>query len=248
MENNIQKAAEVIRNAKNLIALTGAGISVESGIPDFRSAGGLWEKYNPEIYANIDSFVRKPEMVWDMLFDMIDLTANAKPNAGHYALAKLEEMGLLKGIITQNVDNLHQAAGNEKVIEYHGNSSKLECMQCGKIVEPDMAQLKQKIVPKCAECDKVLKPTVVFFGEAIPFDAMTQSQALAEAADVVVVVGTSAVVYPCAAIPLVARQNGATIIVFDLEETALTLTDKDILVKGSAGTTLPAVIEQIQSQ
>ena len=243
----MQKAAEVIRNAKNMIALTGAGISVESGIPDFRSAGGLWEKYNPEIYANIESFVRNPVMVWDMLFDMIDLTSNAKPNPAHVALAKLEEMGLLKGIITQNVDNLHQAGGSKNVIEYHGNSSQLECMQCGKLYDPDITELTQKIVPKCKPCDKVLKPTVVFFGEAIPFGAMTKSQALAEAADVVLVVGTSAVVYPCAAIPLIARQNGATIVVFDLEQTALTLTEKDILILGPAGKTLPEVIELIQS-
>ncbi|MFC1669770.1 NAD-dependent deacetylase [Spirochaetota bacterium] len=246
MKNQYEEAAEVIKNSSSCIALTGAGVSVESGIPDFRSAGGLWEKYDPAIYASIDTFNSDPEMVWEMLFDMADLTVNAKPNAGHLALAELEELGYLKTIITQNVDNLHQEAGNESVIEYHGNNSSLECMKCGNIYKADEFKIDGETAPECKDCNKILKPTVIFFGEMIPKKALMESQILAESADVVLVCGTSAVVYPVAGIPLIAKQNGATLIEFNLEETGLTGNVTDIFIKGPTGTTLPELIKHIK--
>lgn len=244
--DRLGEAAEIIRKSKNMIALTGAGVSVESGIPDFRSAGGLWDKYDPAIYATIQSFNSMPERVWDMIFEMIDITATAKPNKAHYALAELESMNYLKALITQNIDNLHQAAGSRNVIEFHGNASRLECLRCGKIYEASGFDLARKKIPRCGSCGVILKPSVVFFGEMIPPDALHKSAEYAATADVVLVAGTSAIVYPAAAIPQQARRNGAKIIEFNIEETELTHGGTDILVLGSAGRTLPQLVSMLK--
>jgi NAD-dependent deacetylase len=248
MDNNLLKAAEIIKKSKNMIALTGAGISVESGIPDFRSAGGLLDRYDPAIYASINSFIRMPERVWDMIFEMIEVTEGASPNSAHLALAKLESMNYLKCIITQNIDNLHQEAGSKNVIEYHGNAKQLVCLSCSEEYTTDEYEneLAAKEVPLCKNCEKILKPSVVFFGENIPYNALTESQKFAEAADVVLVVGTSAVVYPAAAIPRTAKSRGASLIEFNLERTELS-SFADILIQGSAGKTLPELIKLLEN-
>ena len=246
MTIELAKAAEIIKKSKNMIALTGAGISVESGIPDFRSAGGLWDKYDPAIYASIYSFKSMPEKVWEMIFEMIEMTDNAKPNPGHTALAELEKMGLLKAIITQNIDNLHQEGGSRNVVEYHGNAKKLECLKCSKDFSPEQFNVHIKEVPVCPDCEKILKPSVVFFGEMIPHDALFNAQKYAEKADVVLVVGTSAIVYPAAGIPAIAKSNGAKIIEFNLEETELTHDITDVFIQGPAGETLPALAELLK--
>ncbi len=246
MDSNIIKAAEIIKKSKHMIALTGAGISVESGIPDFRSAGGLWDKYDPAIYASIYSFKNMPEKVWDMIFDMIEITESAKPNKGHLALADLEKMKLLKAVITQNIDNLHQEAGSQNVIEYHGNAKHLVCLTCSSEYSASEFEISERRIPHCESCGKILKPSVIFFGENIPQRALSESQRYAETADVVLVVGTSAVVYPAAGIPKIAKGRGAVIIEFNLEETELTGSDTDIFIQGSAGETLPELVKQLK--
>jgi len=245
MSDEFRRAADIIRGSAFLISLTGAGISVESGIPDFRSAGGLWEKYDPAVYASIDTFHRHPEKVWEMIFEMIDVTSSAAPNSAHRALARMEEMGILKYIITQNIDNLHQTAGSINVIEYHGNASRLECPGCGTESEVSAYDFAEKVPPRCDDCDKILKPSVIFFGEMIPHEAMMKSQELAESADTVIVVGTSAVVYPAAGIPIVAKRNGAKIIEFNVMETDFTRSITDVFVGGMAGQTLPKLMEYL---
>ena len=251
MDINIARAVEIIQSANNIIALTGAGISTESGIPDFRSAGGLWQKYNPAEYATIQAFHASPDKVWLMLFDMVGLTRTAKPNPGHYALAELERMDLLKYVITQNIDNLHQEAGSRNVIEYHGNVSRLECLRCGRLFGDSVFNMGEiiaaKMPPRCSDCGSILKPTVVFFGEMIPQEAMIRSQEAAREADVVIVVGTSAVVYPAAGIPLIAKQNNAVIIEFNVETTDLTRFATDVFIQGRAGTTLPELVQQLKT-
>lgn len=244
--DRLKEAAEIIKASKNMIALTGAGVSVESGIPDFRSAGGLWDRYDPAVYATIQSFNRMPERVWDMIFEMIELTATAKPNNAHFALAELESMKLLKALITQNIDNLHQEAGSRNVIEYHGNASRLECLHCGSTCQAADFDIKGKKIPCCTGCGRILKPSVVFFGEMIPQDALRESAFYAAKADVVLVAGTSAVVYPAAAIPQQAKQSGAKIIEFNIEETELTRSATDILILGSAGRTLPELVKLLK--
>jgi NAD-dependent deacetylase len=251
MNDELTRAVDTIRKGKHVIALTGAGISTESGIPDFRSAGGLWEKYNPAEYATIDAFRTDPDKVWRMLFDMVDITVNARSNPGHIALAELEKMNILRCIITQNIDNLHQEAGSVNVIEYHGNVSRLECLRCGTIYEKrefDTEKLiKERIPPLCRKCSVILKPAVILFGEMIPEEATERSLEAARKADVVLVIGTSAVVYPAANIPLIAKQNRAAIIEFNTETTGLTDYATDIFIHGMAGRTLPELVRRLKS-
>jgi NAD-dependent deacetylase len=243
MKGDIKKAAMVVSKAKKGIALTGAGISVESGIPDFRSAGGLWSKFDPMEYATISAFRANPEKVWEMLREMESLVVNAKPNPAHYAMARLEELGLLKCIITQNIDNLHQMAGSKDVIEYHGNSSTLSCIRCGRQYRSE--EKRSEEIPRC-ECRMVLKPDVVFFGEPIPVEAMQRSFKLAASSDLLLIVGTSAVVSPANTIPGVAKQAGATIVEINLEPTHLTGSITDIFLQGKAGEVLPTLVAEVE--
>jgi NAD-dependent deacetylase len=242
MERLIRKAAEIICASKLNIALTGAGISVESGIPDFRSAGGLWSKYDPADYATITAFRQNPEKIWDMLREMDALVSQAKPNAAHIGMGDLEKMGYLHCIITQNVDNLHQAGGARNVIEYHGNSSTLSCLWCGR--QYQAKEKRSERIPRC-ECRRVLKPNVIFFGEPIPVEALNRSFQLAASAEALMVVGTSAVVSPANTIPSIAKDRGARIIEVNLERTHLTDTITDIFLQGKAGEIIAALVEEV---
>lgn len=243
MKNLISKAAEMIAGSKLTLALTGAGISVESGIPDFRSAGGLWSKYDPSEYATIHAFRNDPEKIWDMLRDMDGLIAQAKPNPAHLGMGEMEKLGYLHHIITQNVDNLHQAGGSRNVIEYHGNSSTLSCLICGRRYQAE--EKRGESVPRCG-CRQILKPDVVFFGEAIPEEALTLSFRLASSAQVVMIVGTSALVSPANTIPSIAKSNGAKIIEMNMEKTHLTDTVTDLYIQGKAGETIPALVAELK--
>jgi len=241
----IQRAAKDILHSKKTIAFTGAGISVESGIPDFRSAQGLWEKYDPEEYAHIQAFYSNPDRVWLMLKDMFSLILTAKPNPAHMGLAELERMGLLSSIVTQNVDGLHQAAGSKNVIEFHGTNRTLSCLKCSTKV--DGTSLKLEDLPvRCSRCSSLLKPDVVFFGEPIPWDAQVTSLKESKSCTVVLVIGTSAVVYPAASIPYTAKERGAIIIEINKESTPLTDQISNYLILGSAGEIIPAIVEEVK--
>jgi len=243
MQNLIEKSADIIGNSDLTLALTGAGVSVESGIPDFRSAQGLWSKYDPAEYAAIDAFKARPEMVWEMLREMDDLISDAKPNKAHLGMGELERMGCLHWIVTQNVDNLHQRGGSKNVIEYHGNSSTLSCLWCGRgYLSEDR---RNQYPPRC-DCGRILKPDVVFFGEAIPQDALSRSFQLASAAQALLVAGTSAVVSPANSIPAIAKRNGARIIEINMERTHLTDTVTDVFLQGSAGTIISDLVDAVK--
>jgi len=244
-ENLIKKTAQAICRSKKVVALTGAGISVESGIPDFRGPSGLWEKFDPMEYATIDAFVADPQKVWAMLKEMGSLVERAEPNPAHIALAQLERMGLLSSIVTQNIDNLHQAAGSQRVIEFHGNSSKLLCMGCGRLYDRNEIVL-ESLPPHCS-CSGVLKPNVVFFGEAIPWKAHLEAKEEAGSCELMLVVGTSAVVAPACDLPLIAKRAGATIVEVNLEETQLTQYISHWILKGSASTLLQSLVNEIMS-
>lgn len=244
MDNElITKSAQYIVSSKNSIALTGAGISVESGIPDFRSKDGLWSRYAPEEYATISAFRENPEKIWKMLKEMEELVLGAEPNPAHIGLGELEKMGYLNYIITQNIDNLHQAGGAQNVIEYHGNSSTLSCIWCGN--RYPVEEKGGEYPPKCG-CGKILKPDVVFFGEPIPPYALTKSFQLAASTELLLIIGTSAVVSPANTIPSIAKQNGAKIIEINMEETHLTSTITDIFLKGKAGEIVPAIVSEVK--
>jgi len=241
----IQRAAKDIFDSKKTIAFTGAGISVESGIPDFRGAQGLWQKYDPEEYAHIDAFYANPDKVWLMIKDMFSLIMAAKPNPAHMGLAELERMGLLSSVITQNVDGLHQAAGNTNVIEFHGTHRTLSCLKCSTKIEGTSLTLED-LPPRCSRCSSLLKPDVVFFGEPIPWEAQIMSFKESKSCKAVLVIGTSAVVYPAATIPITAKERGAIVIEINTEPTPLTDDVSDYLICGSAGEIIPAIVEEVK--
>jgi NAD-dependent deacetylase len=218
---------------------------VESGIPDFRGAGGLWEKYDPAEYATIEAFQADPKKVWAMLKEMGILLERSKPNPAHLALARLEEMGHVRSVITQNIDNLHQSAGSRRVIEYHGSHQKLICLTCGRVY--DREEVRLETLPPLCRCAGVLKPNVVFFGEAIPWSAHLEAQEEAKDCEVMLVIGTSAVVSPACEIPLMAKRAGATIVEVNLEETQLTRHVSDWILKGSAALILQGVLDEVRS-
>jgi len=240
-----QAAAQIVERG-HVVALTGAGISVDSGIPDFRSPGGIWDRFDPMEYAQIEAFRANPEKVWKMLRALGEMVGAVEPNPGHIGLAQLERLGLLKTVITQNVDRLHQRAGNTDVVEFHGSDQYLVCLQCGKRYEDkEVNQQGKEDVPRC-ECNAVLKPDVVFFGEPIPEEALVRAQMAARECKVMMVVGTSAVVFPASQIPFAAKRTGATVIEVNLEATPLTGSVTDIFLKGSSSTILPNLVEAIE--
>jgi NAD-dependent deacetylase len=246
MDDLIQRTAEAILGARQVMALTGAGISVESGIPPFRGQGGLWAKYDPEEYAHIDAFRRNPGKVWEMLREMRQVMARAKPNPAHTALAELEALGRLSCIVTQNVDGLHQEAGSRNVVEFHGNDRELVCMMCG-VQTPSAPVALDRLPPMCA-CGGVLKPTVVMFGETIPPDALARADEAAGASDVALIAGASAEVFPAAQIPYTIKRNGGVIIEFNIEPTALTGSVADWSHTESASTSLSAVAAAVRAR
>ena len=244
MDDLIKKAAEDLSGAKMVTALTGAGISVESGIPPFRGKGGLWEKYDPMEVAHIDAFIQNPTKVWNLLFkDMKEVLDKAIPSDSHKGLAKLEEFGILKTIITQNVDGLHQMAGNSDVIEFHGNMAWQRCMECDTHYKTSRVDITE-IPPRC-DCGGILRPNAVLFGEMIPQEALWRSRQVVTDCDVMLVIGTSAVVQPAAMLPVVAKESGAKIIEINPESTLLTGEISDYLIKGPAGAVMNEILAQM---
>jgi NAD-dependent deacetylase len=232
-EKVFRVAAETIKDRRHTVALTGAGISVDSGIPMFRGTQGMWEKYDPMEYATIGAFLRNPEKVWMMLAEMVEVLFRAVPNPAHSGLAELEKMGLLRSIITQNVDGLHQAAGSQRVIEFHGNAWELICISCWNRY-PSREKIQDGIPPRC-ECGRILKPNLVLFGEAIPWKAQEDAESEAETCSVLLVIGTSAQVAPACDIPRLSKRKGAAIIEINPEATPLTRTITDLYIPENAG-------------
>lgn len=242
-EDLIQKTVQAVSRSKKVVAFTGAGISVESGIPDFRGAGGLWEKFDPAEYATIEAFHANPQKVWTMLMEMGNLLESSKPNPAHTALAQLEKMGHVRSVITQNIDHLHQDAGNTRVIEYHGSHKRLVCLTCGQQYAKEEVNLDA--LPPLCRCKGVLKPTVIFFGEPIPTGAHLQAMEEARDCEVMLVIGTSAVVSPACDIPVLAKRAGAAIVEVNLEETQLTRYVSDWILQGSASQILQSVLDGV---
>lgn len=219
-ESSLEEAKERFLASGKVAALTGAGISVESGIPDFRSPGGLWTVMPPDEYATINVFLDNPEKAWKLFRAIDDHVRDAKPNPAHEALAELEKAGKLSGIVTQNVDGLHQAAGSENVIEIHGDHQHLQCVRCGNLEEVGEGHFESDEIPLCPKCESPFKPNVVLFGEDVRgMDAIVN---LLDGCDLLLVIGTSAQVYPAAGIPALVKENDGLIYEFNLEPTALT--------------------------
>jgi len=244
MVNVIEDIARVLINSKHAVVFTGAGISAESGIPTFRGANGLWSRYDPEEVASIQGFMGNPKVFWAFARELIVKT-KAKPNAGHYAIAELEKMGIVKAVITQNIDMLHQKAGSRRVLELHGSLKYVDCLKCGKTYEWE--EIVDKIDDiKCEKCGSAyLKPRIVFFGEQLPRDVLNEAIKEAENSDVFMVVGSSLQVYPAASLPFIAKERGAKLILINKDPT-----DKDwlfdIVVYGKAGEILPKIVEKVK--
>ena len=244
--DDYQKVAELIKEKGYVVAFTGAGISVDSGIPAFRGGQGLWEKYDPMEYAHIRAFSSNPEKVWVMLREMSKVIFDSKPSPAHMALNDLEKKGYLKAVITQNVDGLHRIAGNSNVIEYHGNHRWLICLSCSKKTPLLPEVLSMFPYPICERCSRALKPDVVFFGEGIPMAEMVRANEEANRCSVMLIIGTSGVVYPAADIPFVSKSRGAAIVEINVEPTPFTSSISDYFLKGSASAVLPKILEHIE--
>lgn len=238
-----ERAAHLLANALHGLALTGAGISAESGIPTFRGEGGLWRKYDPVKVASIDYFMADPSAYWSVSRERGRAALDAKPNPGHHALVSLEAAGRLMAVVTQNTDGLHQDSGSRDVIELHGSGRAVVCLDCGRR-EPRadvQARLDFEMPPRCQNCSGGrLKPTVVLFGEPLPQPEITRAFELAQLADVMLVVGSSLVVYPAAEIPLAAVRAGAKLIVVNAEPTPFDGI-AEVVIHGRAAEVLPGL-------
>lgn len=252
---DIDLAAQWVQSAHKAIALTGAGVSTESGIPDFRSASGLWNRYNPAEYATLGAFLRDPAKVWNMLAEL-EALLDAQPNSGHRALARLEQSGAVHGIVTQNIDGLHQAAGSRAVVEFHGSNRTFTCLGCGTRFERDAVRAMPKApgtrMPQPGACGQsarpgaatcILKPDVVFFDEMIPQEAVLASERLLQDADLILVIGTSCEVYPAAGFPAQVRQQGGKVIEINLVPAEGLR--PDLLLQGKFGEILPALASRL---
>jgi NAD-dependent deacetylase len=237
-------AARTIAKACSVVAFTGAGISVESGIAPFRGRGGLWEKYDPAEYAHINTFRSNPEKAWILLKEMLTTVSAAEPNAAHHALAELEHLGKLRCIITQNIDSMHQRAGSSNVIEFHGSFRRFVCLDCARRFET--GELVFDLVPLRCTCGGLLKPDVVFFGEPIPIDTLFRAESAASTCDAMLVIGTSAIVQPAASLPLIARKAGARVIEVNPEPTPFTELVSDYFLGGKAGEILKRVVAEVR--
>lgn len=249
VEAAIQKAASVIVSGHPIVGFTGAGISVESGIPDFRSAGGLWSKYDPAIYCNFSVFQERPELFWQMAAEMHANMGNAQPNPAHVAMAELEKLGLLSCIITQNVDNLHQQAGSKLVYELHGNSSTSACLSCKEKFDTDklMSQVEtDKVrVPKCPICDGVIKMDAVLFGEDLPHGTMQNAMLAARKARVLLVVGTSLTVSPANCVVDLCKHANGKVLLCDPNPSNVGIAD--VMLRGPAGELLPRLVKACEA-
>lgn len=259
MNDLIERAAEDIVKSKYGISLTGAGISTESGVPDFRGPSGIWTK-DPEAerkaYERYDRFKANPKEYWEERLSGPSLLGDlgkVLPNPGHLALAELERMGLLKWIITQNVDNLHQRAGNKNVLDYHGNAFKLRCFSCNARYDSkefDLEELRREdqLPPLCQKCEGVIKADTVHFKEPIPSDVASKSMEEADKCDLMLICGTSAGVFPFANLPRIAKTRGQTVLIeVNAEPTPLTEEGiSDYLTQGKTGQILPKIVEEIE--
>ncbi len=243
MQDKTAHVRELLAKAKYIAVLTGAGISAESGVPTFRSPDGLWKKFSASELANPEAFRTNPRRVWEWYGWRRGEMLKAKPNPAHKALARLEEKTRQFHLITQNIDNLHKRAGSVNIIEIHGNAFRNRCTKCRHLYPDETCDFEEPaILPTCPECGSMARVDVVWFGEQLPREALEKSLLAAQKCDTFLSVGTSALVYPAAHFPILARENGATLVEINLEETGITR-QADFSFIGKAGEILPGLVE-----
>jgi NAD-dependent deacetylase len=244
---SVERLAALIRERQPCVALTGAGVSTESGIPDFRSQSGLWAEFDPLEYGSVAAFRRDPVKVWRFYAPRYGMLATAEPNAAHHALAELERLGLLAAVITQNIDLLHERAGTHELVEVHGSIRTSSCPGCGARYElaEVLALLDGTDAPRCPNCGEVLKPDVVFFGELLPAGAIDRAFELAGGAGLLLVVGSTLEVHPVAGLPLETLGAGGALAIVNRGPTALD-GRADLRIEGSSGDVLGRVVEALR--
>jgi len=252
MEERIRQVAQWIIHSKRTVIFGGAGLSTESGIPDFRSPGGIWDKYNPEdfYYQNFIASERAREKYWQMATEMYEPMKKAQPNRAHLAIAELEQLGKLDCVITQNIDGLHHKAGNseERIIELHGTAMYVTCLECKKRYDRD--EIQQRIrtgtkVPYCDDCHGPLKPATISFGQSMPERETEEAYHRSSRCDLFIVIGSSLVVQPAASMPLVAKRNGAKLVIINRDPTSYDDL-ADIVIHHQAGPTMATILKYVR--
>jgi len=250
----LHRIADWILASRRTVVFVGAGLSMESGIPDFRSPGGLWDRYDPNefTYQNFLASESAREKYWQLGTEVYALMKAAQPNAAHLAIAELEKLGRLDCMITQNIDGLHYKAGNTaaKVIELHGTVMHVTCLSCGKRYERDDIQdrLRQgEKVPRCNNCQGLLKPATIAFGQAMPERETSEAYRRSAASDLFIVIGSSLVVHPAAMMPVLAKENGARLVIINRDETACD-TMADLIHRGQAGPAMAVILEKVRAK
>jgi NAD-dependent deacetylase len=251
LDTKFQIFAQLILDAKNIVALTGAGMGTESGIADFRSPGtGLWEKVDPYEFASIHSYVSNTKKNLNFMLEMGMNIFKAKPNRGHKALTKLQKLGKLTGILTQNIDGLHKKAHSKNVVELHGTAYEAICMRCDRVY-PITTMIDQvmsgKGTPSCEDCNGLLKPNAIFFGEPLRSETLSQADKMIEACDLLIVLGSSLLVYPVAFYPRKARTLGAKLAIINIQETDMDY-DADVVIHDKIGDILPKIFEIVKEK
>lgn len=248
LKEKIEQVAHLIKEANSVVALTGAGISTPSGIPDFRSTdSSIWNKVNPMEVASVIAFRKRPTDFYEWVRPLTKTVVEAKPNAAHYALAHLEEMGKLSAVITQNIDGLHQAANSRTVFEVHGHIREVTCIECYQIKDatPIMeALLAEKAVPSCDKCGGFLKPNVILFGEQLPVETLFKAKTAAQEADLMIVVGSSLEVAPISGFPQEASEQGTKIIIINYDETYMD-SRSEVVIRENVVEVLPKIAELV---
>ena len=250
LETLTDQVADLIINAKRIVVFTGAGVSTESGIPDFRSPGGLWDRFDPDdfTYQKFVSDANSRRKQWQSLWKE-RLTVEVKPNPAHYAIAELDRLGKLDCVITQNVDNLHQKAGvpDDKVFELHGNMQWVICLSCGR--RYSLEQIRTRLdegeeIPDCEACHGILKPNIVLFGEALPEAVLREATSRSRDCDLFIVVGSTLIVYPAALMPTYATDAGARLVIINLSPTPIDQ-QATVLLKAKAGEAMPQIVQKV---
>jgi NAD-dependent deacetylase len=253
LDTLINRVADLIVKAERVVVFTGAGVSTESGIPDFRSPGGIWERFDPDDFT-YQKLISSPEArkKWWQIFQERGLTTDAEPNPVHLALAELDKLGKLDCVITQNIDSLHQKGGlpDDKVFELHGNMSWIVCLGCGRRYPAEQIQARLdegEEIPECESCQGILKPDIVLFGEALPEKVFEEASRRSSHADLFMVIGSTLIVYPAAYMPVYAADSGAKLVIINLSSTPM---DKQasILIKAKAGETMSKVIKRVKGK
>ena len=252
LDRQIKRAAELVLGSQYPVALVGAGMSVESGIPPFRGPGGIWTKYGEPAMDGYERLLQDPKGYWlerdsdtGPMAEFRETFAQAKPNPGHLAIAEMEALGLMKCIITQNVDNLHQMAGSRNVAEIHGNSTKLRCIGCTTRWPKEEFHIED-YPPLCPHCDGIVKVDTVMFGEPIPFDVMARCEGETQKCDCMLLIGTTAEVYPAAGFPAAVKAMGGVLIEINPLETVISHRC-DVVLRGASGEVLPRMVERIKA-